>query len=149
MTDRRKHLEEALRGSAESGVPDPRDPWPLVEKRATKHLNRHLVNGQSRQRPKLLPRKRASLILTALSLLLFGTAAYAVSGLARSDLTIEEAALQQVGHGNEIVVRVRTTGSANLPTCHLLEGATRTESPWPDKNLTEAVAVGKIGRAHV
>jgi hypothetical protein len=143
MTDhRRKHLEEALRACAEAGVPNPGDPWPAIRERAGERLGRRAGTGARRRRLRLLPRTRAGWVFAVLLVLLFGTAAYAVSGLTRSDLTIEEAALRSGEQGDEIVVRVRATGSANLPWCILVEGAAQNESSWPDEDLTESWQVG-------
>ena len=158
MTDHREHLEEVLRACAEAGVPDPADPWPTIRERAGERLGGRAGTGAHRWRLRLLPRTRAGWVLAALLVLLFGTAAYAVSGLTESGLTIEEASLQRGENGDEIVVRVRATGSANLPWCFLVEGPAmeamrrfedggelpqgRVDSLWPDGDLTESWQVG-------
>lgn len=144
MTDRREHLEEALRSCAEAGVPNPKDPWPALRERAAERLGGRAVAGRRRgRRPALLPRTRAGWVLAALlAALLFGTAAYAVSGLTRSDLLIEEASLRSGDRGDEVMVRVRAVGSANLPWCTLVEGAALHESAWADDDLTESWDLG-------
>ena len=142
MSDRREHLEEALRACAEAGVRDSGDPWPDLKERASERLGGRAVTGSRRRRFRLLPRTRAGWVLAALLAMLFGTAAYAVSGLTRSDLTIEEAALRSGERGDEIVVQVRAMGSANLPECILVEGVAQNESSWPDEDLTESFDVG-------
>ncbi len=158
MTDRREHLEEALRACAEVGVRDPWDPWPAIRERAGERLGGLATTMPRRSRFRLVPRTRAGWVLATLLVLLFGTAAYAVSGLTDSGLSIEEAALRSGEGGDEITVRVRATGSANLPECFLVEGPVmeamrrfedggeppkgRLDSVWPDDELTESWDVG-------
>lgn len=143
MSERGEHLREILRECAELGMPDPGNPWPAMKERlGGRHSGHVAVEHRLSWREHLLPRTRAGWVLATFLVLLFGTAAYAVSGLTRSDLTIEEAALQSGERGDEIVVQVRAMGSANLPECFLVEGAAQNESSWPDEDLTESFDVG-------
>ena len=127
------------------------DPWPAIRERA-------LAGGRRSRRIRLVPRTRAGWVLATLLVLLFATAAYAVAGLTESGLTIEEASLRRGESGDEITVRVRATGSANLPECFLVEGPAmeamrrsenggdppkgRLDSVWPDDDLTESWDAG-------
>ncbi len=158
MTDPRKRLEEALHACADAGVQDSGDPWPTIREHAGERLDGRAAVVRRRWRFRLWPRTRAGLVLATLLLLLFGTAAYAVSGLTESGLSIEEAALRRGESGDEITVRVRATGSANLPECFLVEGPAmeamrrfegggeppkgRVDSLWPDDELTESWDMG-------
>lgn len=143
MSERGEHLTEILRECAELGMPDPGNPWPAMKERlGGRHSGRAAGDHRRSWRERLLPRTRVGWVLATILVLLFGTAAYAVSGLTRSDLTIEEAALRSGERGDEIVVQVSATGSANLPECFLVEGAAQNESSWPDEDLTESFDVG-------
>ena len=144
-------MERVLHGCAEAGVAGGVDPWPAIRERA-------LAGGRRSRRIRLVPRTRAGWAFAALLTMLFATAAYAVAGLTESDLTIEEASLQRGESGDEITVRVRVTGNANLPECFLVEGPAmeamrrfenggdppkgRLDSVWPDDDLTESWDVG-------
>lgn len=171
MTERSKHLEEALRECAERGVAGSGDPWPDIRERLGDRrtsVGARTASAASSgprygpwQRPwrrGLVPRTRAGWVVAVLLLALFGTAAYAASGLIPSDLTIEEATLQRGPEGDEIVVRASATGKANLPECFLVEGPAmeamqrqerggkpmegRIDSTWPDADLTESYDLG-------
>ena len=147
MTERRERVERVLHGCAEAGVAGGVDPWPAIRERA-------LAGGRRSRRTRLVPRTRVGWAFAALLVMLLGTAAYAVAGLSESDLKIEEASLQRGESGDEITVRVRATGSANLPECYLVEGPVmeamrrvedggeppkgRVDSLWADDDLTES-----------
>jgi len=159
MSERGEHLTEILRECAELGIPNPGDPWPAMKVRLGGRRSGRAAGVHRRLwRERLLPRTRAGWVFAALLVMLFGTAAYAVAGLTESGLTIEKASLQRGESGGEIMVRVRTTGSANLPECFLVEGPAmeamrrfedggeppkgRLDSLWPDDDLTESWDVG-------
>jgi hypothetical protein len=141
MTERGKHLEEALRGCAEAGVPQTGDPWPAVRERVA---GKAPAGPRPSRRTGLSPGRRLILTSAAIFAVLFGSAAYAASVLTgeESAVTIERAALQSGPSGSEIVVQVRVSGEANNPRCVLLQGSPRAESTWLDDDLTELRALG-------
>ncbi len=96
MADRSKrHLEKVLRECAESGVPDPANPWPAIRERLsgqatgeTQVIGTHTsedraADGPRNRRPLLVPDRPLGWVLAALSALILGLGAYAASGLVR------------------------------------------------------------------
>ncbi|HEV8045264.1 MAG TPA: DUF4179 domain-containing protein [Rubrobacter sp.] len=75
MTEQRERVEKALRACAEQRVPYTADPWPVIKERALAR------RGRSR-RGRLVPRTRVGWAFAALLVMLFGTGAYAASGVA-------------------------------------------------------------------
>lgn len=75
MTEQRERLERALRGCAEASVPDTVDLWPVIEGRVSPVARRP-------RRFRFVPRTRIGWVFAALLVLLFGTGAYAASGVA-------------------------------------------------------------------
>lgn len=147
MTERGKHLEEALRGLADEGVPQTGDPWPAVRKRVA---GKPQASSRPSRRSGLPRGRRLVLASVAILALLFGSAAYAASSFLtgeETDLKIEQAALQSGPNGDRIVVQLKVSGEANNPSCSLLQGVarpglSRTESPWLDDDLTELWVLG-------
>ncbi len=79
MTEQREHVERALRGCAELGVPDSVDLWPGVEERIGGRAE--AVRDRSR-RARLVPRTRAGwAFATLVTLLVLSTGAYATGGI--------------------------------------------------------------------
>ncbi len=80
MTNRRKHLEEALRTCAEAGVQDSGDPWPAIRERASERIRGRAV-AEPRRLPSL-PRTRLGwAFATLVTLLVLSTGAYATGGI--------------------------------------------------------------------
>lgn len=72
MTEQRKHIENALRACAEASVPDTVDLWPEVRERTTTEPRRF----------RIVPRTRVGWVFAILTMMLFGTGAYAASEVA-------------------------------------------------------------------
>lgn len=152
MTERgKRNLEEILRKRAGEVVSGSADPWPAVRERVVRRFGEGSFTGPSlkatavlshRWPRRIVPRTRVGWVVAALIVTLFGTAAYAASGMTVSDLTVEEAVLQNVPGGDQIVVRVSATGSADLPWCYLTQGRSLQDSQWFDDDLTESVNLG-------
>lgn len=147
MTERgKRHLGEILRERAGEATPGSGDPWPAVRKRVAGRFGERVFSGPSPEataeprRPwsgRLLPRTRAGWVLAVLLATLFGTAAYAASTMTVSDVSVEEAVLQDGPGGDQVVVRVRARGKADLPWCYLTQGSSLQDSRWFDDDLTE------------
>lgn len=152
MTERgKRHLGEILRERAGEATSGARDPWPTVRKRVAGRFGERVFSGPSpeataeprRRWPRrIVPRTRVGWVVAALAALLFGTAAYAASSMTVSDVSVEEAVLQDGPDGDRVVVRVRATGGADLPWCYLTQGPSGKESRWFDDDLTESMNVG-------
>lgn len=139
MTERgRKHLEQILHDFADQAMIDADDPWPALQDR--------LGRSARPWRRRLLPRSRVGWIIAALVAALFGATAYAASTTEKviSDVTIERAALQEAPGQDQMVVRVRATGSVELPWCYLSHGSSIQGSTWIDDDLTEQRNFGDI-----
>lgn len=90
MTEQRERLERALRGCAESGVPDTVDLWHGISERVTEErasearLSEEPAYDGTRQRarpPQLVPNTRLGWVLATLSVLILGAGIYVASGL--------------------------------------------------------------------
>lgn len=136
MTERgERRLEEILRDWAGEATVRSDDLWPAVRERLA-------YSRRPRRWP--LPRTRAGWGLTVVAAVLFGTAAYAASSMTVSDVTVEEAVLQKAPDGDRIVVRVRATGSAELPWCYVTQGRSLQDGTWFDDDLTEQRTFGDV-----
>lgn len=78
MADQRERMEKALRGCAEIGVPDEVDLWPGIEERVGR---RAVGRPRSSRRIRFAPRTRVGWVAATLLMMLFGTGAYAATGL--------------------------------------------------------------------
>lgn len=75
MTNQRTRTEKALHRCAEAGVPETVDLWPEIREYVSAAPQR------SARRLRFLPRTRVGWIFATLAMILFGTGAYAASGL--------------------------------------------------------------------
>jgi len=110
MADRSKrHLEKVLRECAESGVPDPANPWPAIRERLSGHptgqtrvIGTHTsedraADGPRNRRPLLVPDRPLGWVLAAFSVLILGLGAYAASTLLRAGRGILACAVVGIG----------------------------------------------------
>ena len=86
-----RHLQRALRECAESGVPDPANPWPAIRKRVSgegtsgRRVSEEHTAGSAQRRwlPQVVPNTPLGWALTILSVLIIAAGAYAASGPVR------------------------------------------------------------------